>query len=289
MPSASSSALDRALRPQTRLTMRFSDSLLMHNRLLQLGKVVNAVGHHLMALSFFSCAHAAREDVNCIIAAANMRLHLDALEEFELAAAIYAQLLAEPSWELSDAQREVVLRKQAEAAAAIEACRAWPLNRHAQKEDMVQQIIRDSPEVADFPDGEADQLIMLLRKHGHAANESGETSAARQFFDCAFAVSRAPADLLSAANMRAKLFEGSAEAEALYHHVSADDTADERERAVAGRKLEALNRQRAALAAAGAAPAADDALGEAGGVDRAWIFATVLCSPEESDEDEPER
>ena len=270
--------VDRALRP-SRLLLRFGDAACIHRHLQTFGKHANAVGHHYMALVLFECAHAVREDVNSVIAANNMRIHL---HEYDLAAAIYARLLAEPSWDLSETQHEMVERKQAEVAALLQNREASPLSHYVCCEDEVQQLLRDPPERTAMPDEEGDMLVRLIRRHGHAANEAGEIASARLFFDCAFAFSRAPADLLSAANMRAKNVEGSAAAEALYQLVSADESADEHECDVAERKLAHLMAQRAALAATAAAPTGvdvtdkdDDLHGE-----RAWLVATVLCWPQ---------
>ena len=116
----------------------------------------------------------------------------------------------------------------------------------------------------------ANGVVKLLRKLGHALNAANEVYAAQLAFDCAFAVARSPTDLLSAANMRAKLVQGSAAAEALYVHLLSLDLEvfDGHERSLAHTKLEALRERREA--------ARRDEV-EAEGLASNWLASTLLC------------
>lgn len=243
---------ERALYPRPRLNLRYAEASLIHRHLMLLGKAANAKLHHSVALAAFQCAHAAKEDVNCIIAAANMRLNLGTIS---LAAAIYSRVLSQATWELADTQRSHAERKHAEATAARTARARSAANARLALENEVEQLLFDhalAPEDEGEDEGHSlERLVRLLRRYGHAANEAGEITAAQQWFDCAWQFSRAPADLLSAANMRAKQLEGSSAAEALYLEVSASEDADVHQREVAARKLEQLYAARAAWAAGG--------------------------------------
>ena len=62
-------------------------------------------------------------------------------------------------------------------------------------------------------------MLGLLRICGHAANDGGDFEAAHTWFDCAYALCGMTCDLLSAANMRAKLVPTSAVALDAYKHI----------------------------------------------------------------------
>jgi len=85
-----------------------------------------------------------------------------------------------------------------------------------------------------------ERLLPLLRSCGFAANGAGDFEAAQNWFDCSFALSGALCDLLSAANMRAKLSSTSATAAAIYRHALADGAAGDKVKGVAKRKLDAV-------------------------------------------------
>ena len=228
--------------------------------------------YHKRSIDRDSPVRSAKQDVACAMAAANMRLKLGQLT---LADGAYEQLQRTRLAELTQEQRQMLQRKRSEAAAEMAQSASTLAKRlYSVGENEVEQLLRDRR--SELPVGEGEALVRLLRRHGHAANEAGEWVAARRWFDCAFALSHATSDLLSAANMRAKSEEGSAAAEALYQHVCAAEDADDNERAFAARKLALLFEQRAALVAS------SDAAGNDGpGGERTWLFATALCAARE--------
>ena len=242
---------DHLLRPRRRMQLHPQEALTLHRQLLVLGRAANEVGHHLMAQAYFESAFNAKEDVAALVSAVNMRLKLGQLA---LAAAAYRKLLLEPPrYELPSGVRETVVRKLAEAREGIaRRARAPAPVRHL--EDEVAQLLRHrgglAPTMAASADDEA-LFLRLLRKQGHAANEANDAGAAQLWFDCAYAASRSPRDLLSAANMRTKLVPGSPAAEALYLHLLAlpAGAVGDDELRIAHRKLDALREQRDAAAA----------------------------------------
>ena len=142
-----------------------------------------------------------------------------------MAAAVYCHLISAseedeslPAWQLTDPQKDHIRRKHNEACATgIARLRASP--RVIPLEDEIDQLLQHRRGSDVLPEDGAGQLARLLRKLGHALNEAAEYDAALHLFDCAFTISRSATDLLSAANMRAKLSSSSTAAEALHVHL----------------------------------------------------------------------
>lgn len=266
--SADDELCNNVLRPRQRLTLRPHDCEALFRRLFALGRAANANADHLLAHAFFESAYSTKEDVAALLSATNMRFKLG---QFTLVTTIYKRLLSQQSWLLTAEQRKLVGRKLDEASAAM-ANRAHAPSRVEPLQDELSQLLRDRYRGL-VADDEVDQLVRLLRKQGHAANQAEDFGAARLWFDCCFALSRAPADLLSSANMRSKLADGYATAEVLYLYLFslAVDSLSESERQLAGRKLLALRDQRKAAAAAAAAThSIDDAI--------SWLDATAMSA-----------
>jgi hypothetical protein len=102
-------------------------------------------------------------------------------------------------------------------------------------------LLSASPVVAEtIPGAEAERMLQLLRSCGFAANAAGDYEAASNWFDCSFAVSSALSDLVSAANMRAKLLATSPVAALIYRHALQAAGAAAKVSEVAQRKLSAL-------------------------------------------------
>ena len=178
-----------------------------------------------------------------------------------------------------------MVRRKLEEATTARASRArLPAGALVTPEDEVEQLLCDElPADLAVAEVDAATIVRMCRRLGHAANDAGDFTAAQHWFDCGFVTSRSPADLLSAANMRAKHNAGSTAAEALYLLVSADDSADEHQRAASARKLTQLYQARAAAGVPTASegtshgvattlPSQSQLAGE-----RAWMAATALC------------
>lgn len=91
---------------------------------------------------------------------------------------------------------------------------------------------------------EATKFTALLRRLGHAFNQAGDFEAAAFSFECAYQVSRAAPDLLSAANMLLKVDGASTLAEALYTHVMTMMEVTQSQFEMATRKLAEVNARR---------------------------------------------
>lgn len=266
--------VDQVLRPRTRPSSSTTQNQL-NKRLTALGHATNAAGDHVMALTFFEAAFSAKDDAAALLSAINMRLKLGQLT---LAAAVYTRLLEEPNkWGLGAQETELARRKLEEANEAAER-RAREPRRVRPLEDEIAQLLRDRRD--SLPEAsEADSLAKMLRTQGHAANEAADYEGAQTWFDACQALSRAPADLLSAANMRVKLFDSSPAAEALYVQLLSlpSGMLGEAERELATRKLAALRERRDA----GREELAASSLG-------AWLDATALHGgSDDDDESEP--
>ena len=185
----------------------------MHKRLMAYGHDANGRGFHFMAHSWFETAYLAKDDLNAFISSINMRLRLG---QAALASRLYDQLLR---GELTDAQREVVDRKLKEVTHAKTARQHAP-RLPAIVQDEVAQLLTPVGDEPALPTASEDRahVVRLLRQCGHATNAAGDVESAYMAFDCAYALSHAAADLLSAANMRVKLNAASPVAEALYTH-----------------------------------------------------------------------
>ena len=102
-------------------------------------------------------------------------------------------------------------------------------------------LLQAPPVVSEtIPGAEAGRLLQLLRSCGFAANAAGDYEAASNWFDCSFAVSSAFSDLVSAANMRAKLLGTSSVAALIYRHTLQAAGAAAKVKEIAQRKLSAL-------------------------------------------------
>lgn len=236
-------AVAHALRQRTRLALRAAEASWLHRRLLAFGHAANDRGDHLIANAFFESAFNVHDDASAFISATNMRLKLG---QFTFAAAVYERLLADlEEWSLTSTQIDLVQRKLGEARDA-QARRAANDLRMRRLSDEVCELLRDR-RVGSEIHADAERAARLARRLGHAANAAGDTEAAQCFFDCAFAMGCAPADLLSAANMRAKLAPGSAAAQAIYTHLLCLSEAGEHERHLAETKLAALRERTEAI------------------------------------------
>ena len=107
-------------------------------------------------------------------------------------------------------------------------------------------------------------------------------SRSRLWFDCAYAVSHSPTDLLSAANMRAKLVPASPAAEALYLHLLSlpAGAVGDNELRIAHRKLDALRDERATAAWQPTFDVENVDEEEEEAARSAWLSATVLRAHE---------
>ena len=246
-------------------SLRTADSALLVRHCLAMGRDANAAGKHALAHAFFESAYNVRSsDVGSLLSAINMRLRLG---QYTLAAALYARLIDEDRCK-TDAHRELVRRKLAEAQDAA-LLRARATRPPLPMEDEVVQLVQPleahveapteervstsasptapSPPAAGSPTQPpllAAALARLLRRLGHLSNERGDVDAAQNFFSSAFVVARHPADLLSAANMRLKLEDTSAAAEAMYDYLLSLPAVDETAQRLAVAKLEAIQARR---------------------------------------------
>jgi len=205
-----------------------------HKHLMLLGHAANARGHHYLAHGWFECAYCVKGTATELLSSINMRLKLG---QCNLAKCLYQRVL---SLDLTEPQREVAARKlnEAEEAAAERASTI-----HGRMEDELEQLILDQP--SSLSPADLQSLLRLLRQQGHVANGQRDFESAQLWFDCAWSLSRRPSDLLSAANMRAKLVAASPVAEALYTHLLTLPGLAEREMRMADSKLEQLRQQKA--------------------------------------------
>lgn len=291
--AAGEALVTQVLRPRIRLgppAIRPAESELVHRSCLVLGHAANDAQRHLLAQACFESAFNAKDDYSALISAINMRLKLG---QCTLAAALYKRLLDEGLLP-TEPQRELVRRKLVQAEEAIETrSRAAPSGSATSLQDEVAELVAPLPRGAWAPrSSELDEMVKLLRRQGHASNELGDVHAALHAFDACFCVSRAPADLLSAANMRVKLVETSCAAEALYDYLlSLGEELGVHEATVATRKLEFIRQKRRERAVALALPPSRPALGggrreEATAAEEAadaefmaWLNKTALRSP----------
>lgn len=266
------SAVEAVLRTRSRPKLRAHDREALHRSLLSLGHEANAQGRHTLAYAFFESAYNAKDDLGGLISAINMRLKLG---QFALAARLYARLLEEPTWLLSPSQRELVERKMDEAEALALRAQTSP-SMMMPLEDEVSQLVGPF-EVSSgrLAGADTEELVVLLRRQGHATNAVDDVDAAQLWFDCAWALSRAASDLLSAANMRLKRDDTCAAAEALYGWLLSlgEEALGEHEVEVAARKLETLGERRRELAMAEATEDWDVA---------AWMEGTALALTDSS-------
>lgn len=287
-----SALCDHALRPRCRLPLTMQHETILHQWLLYLGRAANENSEHVMAHAYFESAYNCKDDISALLSATNMRLKLGQLS---LVQAMYKRLLTEPQWLLKAQQREMITRKLAEATEAA-AARSRATGRPLRLlEDEIAQLLRDRRSLV--PQEEADLFVRLTRRQGHVANDAGDFEAARLWFDCAYGVSQSATDLLSAANMRTKLVEGSAAAEALYIHILALPTGavGENELHIAMRKLDALRdvRSMAAEASENLPPArfdieAEDVTGEDDWASTTSWLATTMLRQSEGNRDDGE-
>jgi hypothetical protein len=189
-----------------------------------LGRFANIEERHWLAHAFFESAYNTKEDVAMLISSVNMRLNAG---QCSVAATIYSELLQGRTAgvsSLTDAHRELISRKLAEARARCEertravqsASRTGVRLGLGQLQDEVGQLVSPLPRLSARGLSDRDTFVRLMRRCAHAAYEEGDLDAALQYFDACFAVSRDPVDLLSAANLRVKLDPTSYAAEAIY-------------------------------------------------------------------------
>ena len=238
------------LRPGTSAALEESERDWMQKRLVGLGHAANDRNQLLMAHSWFQCAYATRGSLTELLSSTNMRLKLG---QWHLCEQIYQHVL---TLELTEPQMEVCERKLAEVQASIasgatnSAAGMGEANlrtRLSPDEELTEMLA--APEATGsttlLPSAaEVGRLLALVRACGHAANRAADFEAAYTWFDCAYALSAALPDLLSAANMRAKLVPTSNAARAAYAHVLAADRSSDKERQMAQVKLAVLEQKR---------------------------------------------
>jgi len=208
-------------------------------KLTLLGHSANDAGQHLMAHSWFECAYAARGSMTELLSSANMRFKLG---QWHLVKQLYAHVC---TVELTEAQRAMAQRKSAEVndllTSGTTPPRISPAEEHRQLLDAPRTV------ASLLPEADAMAVHKMLRASGHAANRARDFEAAQAWFDCAWALSAALADLLSSANMRLKLEPASAVAAAAYGHVlslsAAQEGPTEKELAMARQRLEHVQSQ----------------------------------------------
>ena len=234
------------LRPRVRLgapRLRAHDRELLHRHLCQLGHIANSEGRHTLACAFFESAYNVKDDISDLVSAVNMRLKAG---QYTLAALVYDRLLGDTcgEWSLSEETAALVRRKREEAEQLIAKRAARSTGLMTVGQDDAEQLLAPLA-VGDLPGGEVDDLLHLMRQHGHATNAAGDIDAARLWFECAWALARSPNDLLSAANMRLKLDDTSRATELLYDYLlSLEEGLGEAEMDLTVRKLEVLRQRR---------------------------------------------
>ena len=220
--------------------------------LVRLGHAANERGKVLMAHTWFQAAYAAQGSLTELLSSTNMRRKLG---QWHLCAALYKHV---ESLELSATQREVSERWHAWTRETLADRNAPPPPRLTADEELAELL--DAPTVSSSDSGlEAEglkRLIQFLRASGHGANQNKDFATAQIWFDCAFALSCAALDLLSAANMRGRLLPTSAVAMRAYEHVLSVEGCPEKQYAMAKEKLA---RTRALREAEGLQPPAETA------------------------------
>ena len=268
-------------------TIQKSEAELIYRQCVVLGHAANAHERYLLAQSCFESAYQAKEDSTAFISAINMRLKMgqctlacslyqrllvDARAPLttqqaqlvgrklrEAAEAIRARTRASTSprspsggaTPLTTPVRDEITGDEKSAAVISSPVIASPTSvRITPLRDEMSALVAPLPQGAcTLTSGETDEFLRLLRRQGHGANEQGDADAALHAFEVAFAVSRSPSDLLSAANMRVKLVDTSTAAEALYNYLLSlglgwPDGLSSTEAHVASRQLEAIRERR---------------------------------------------
>ena len=189
----------------------------VHRRCAVLGHASNQRKELLMAHSWFQCAYACKANLTELLSSTNMRLNLG---QWHLAESLYEYILKNE--EVTPDQRALTERKRTEAVGRISGGAASAV-RHTADEEVSELLAAPQAYAGEaekpFPPEEEKRLLGLLRSCGHAANRAGDFEASHTWFDCCYALSGFSADLLSAANMRAKLIPTSGVALALYTHI----------------------------------------------------------------------
>ena len=190
----------------------------LHRRCVQLGHASNERKELLMAHSWFQCAYACKGSMTELLSSTNMRLNLG---QTHLCEKLYSHIMG---LDLSDEQKALTQRKHGEAKARIQAAGpakgaavASSSQRLSAADELAELIAAPAANASAYPPDEEKKLLGLIRVCGHAANGAGDFEAAHTWFDCAYALCGAPCDLLSAANMRAKLVPVRARARAHTH------------------------------------------------------------------------
>ena len=255
--SAEHAAVVKQLRPRSRLgppRLRAAERDLVYQWCNDLGRLANIEERHWLAHAFFESAYNTKEDVAMLISSVNMRLNAG---QCSVAATIYSELLQGRTGvsSLTDAHRELISRKLAEARARCEertravqsASRAGVHLGLGQFQDEVGQLVSPLPRLSARGLSDRDTFVRLMRRCAHAAYEEGDLDAALQYFDSCFAVSRDPVDLLSGANLRVKLDPTSYAAEAIYELLlsEAGSTLSVQEAQTVALKLETMRDARA--------------------------------------------
>jgi len=149
-----------------------------------------------------------------LLSSTNMRLNLG---QWHLCEALYKQITTH---ELSDEQRALTERKLGEVQERIRSGGGGGATvRLSAAEELAELLASPSRHADCLAADDVKKVLGLLRACGHGANKASDFEAAATWFDCAHALSGMPCDLLSAANMRAKLAKTSAVALAAYLHV----------------------------------------------------------------------
>mmetsp|Transcript_18659 Transcript_18659/g.31197 ORF Transcript_18659/g.31197 Transcript_18659/m.31197 type:complete len:284 (+) Transcript_18659:119-970(+) len=227
----------QCLRPRVCAALDDEAKEWLYKRLVTQGHEANRRGYHFLAHSHFECAYCVRATPSELLSSINMRLRLG---QCTLAKNLYERVL---QMQLTDAQLEVAERKLQESQDAI--ARREVSATQGRMEDELEQLIADGS--CSLPAAELPRLLQLMRAQGHFANQQGDFESAQMWFDCTFTASRRNADMLSAANMRAKLVPASPVAEALYKHLLTVDGVSEKERQMAETKLQQIAREKSII------------------------------------------
>lgn len=176
-----------------------ADGEWMKKMLVRLGHAANERGDVLLSHSWFQCAYAAAGSLTELLSSINMRRKLG---QWHLCQALYAHV---ESLELTAAQREVSERWHAWVNERLGSSSEPPPERLTATEELSELRAAPAATAGLLSPEEQQRLVQLLRSSGHAANHGKDFEAAHTWFDCAFALTGSPLDLLSAANMRGRL------------------------------------------------------------------------------------
>ena len=233
----------------------------------RLGHAANDRGDTLMAHSWFQLAYAAKGTMIELLSSTNMRLKLG---QWNLCERLYAHA---KTLELTDKEMEVAERKHKEVTELLAGRGGSSTLRRPERLGAAEELdaLLSSPaaNAGVLSAEDVERMLALLRGCGHHANRRQDYAFAHLYFDCAYALSSIPSDLLSAANMRVKLLATSSVAGAIYNHILNSDGQEAHPPgakllAMATEKLSCLETSRASMVIA---PPAQGGAGGGGGDD----------------------